>query len=241
MTPLALIRLALRDGGINGVGQTPSDEENNDTFTHLNMMLAGWNRKRWLVFHLIDVACTATGATSYTIGTGCDFNTPRPDRLESAFGRYLGASSPNQVDWPIEVLDAREDYNRITMKSLMTSATPNVVFYDPAFPVGILHFWPSPSAGSYELHVSVKSALTQFTDLVTDIALPDEYLEALVYNLAVRARIMFRMKPDAGLDAIARQSLNTIRMANTQIPRLMMPGAVMPRRTRYNIYSDGGV
>ena len=86
MTPVDLIRLALRDSGVNGVGQTPNAEDNNDAFTHLNMMLAQWNRKRWLIYHTIDVSLVSTGALSYSVGAGGDFNTPRPDRVEGGQG-----------------------------------------------------------------------------------------------------------------------------------------------------------
>ncbi len=34
---------------------------------------------------------------------------PRPDRIESAFLRLLNASPTNPVDYPLEVLDARDN------------------------------------------------------------------------------------------------------------------------------------
>jgi hypothetical protein len=68
MTPLDLITLALKKAGVVGVGQTPEAEDTNDAFSDLNMMLGQWNRRRWLVYHLLDVAKVSTGAASYTVG-----------------------------------------------------------------------------------------------------------------------------------------------------------------------------
>ena len=87
MTPVALIRLMLRDAGVSGVGQAPRAEDNNDVLTTLNMMLDEWATKRWLVYHLVDVSVPVTGAISYTIGAGGDFNTTRPDQVQAAFFR----------------------------------------------------------------------------------------------------------------------------------------------------------
>ncbi len=237
MKPVDLIRLTLRDAGVNGVGQSPSDEENNDVFLHLNMMLGQWNRKRWLIYHLIDVSHTATGAVSYTVGTGGDFNTPRPDRIEAAFVRYIGQSTPYQSDIPVKILESREDYNQIYIKGLTSGTLPSYVFYDAAYPIGVTYWWPSPVAALAELHLSLKAELTQIADLVTDINLPNEYLEAIVWNLAKRCRIMFQLPPDPEVDKLAVASLNTIRGANAQIPRLQMPAAVMGRRNSFNIYT----
>ena len=235
MNALDLIRLALRDAQVNGVGQTPSDEENNDTFLHLNAMLAQWSRKRWLVFHLADVSRVATGAASYSLMTGGDFDTPRTDRIESAFVRWITSNPP--IDTPLAIIDAREDWNRITMKTLAAGGPPTAVFYDSGFPAGTLNFWPIPAAGLYELHVSVKAELSQISSMTDELVLPGEYLDAVLYNLAKRARVMFGEAPDQGLDSLAKGALNTLRQANAQIPLLQMPVAVVASRGRFSVYT----
>ena len=241
MKPVDLIRLVLRDAGVNGVGQSPSDEENNDVLLHLNMMLGQWNRKRWMVYHLVDVSFVSTGALSYTVGTGGDFNIARPDRIEAAFARYVGTSSPQRPDLPVRILQAREDYNRIVTKGLTIAGVPNVVFYDAAYPVGALYWWPVPTSGQAELHISLKQELAQLTDLVTDINLPNEYLEAIVYNLAIRARIMFGLAPDPEINAMAKAAIATVFGANVQIPELVFGGNVpgISNRNSFN-YITGG-
>jgi hypothetical protein len=88
-TPLDIIQLALKDAGAIGIGQTPLTEDVNDSFQRLNWMVSTWARKRWLIWHLVDVAKVSTGAQSYTVGPGGDFNlASRPDKLHAAYVRF---------------------------------------------------------------------------------------------------------------------------------------------------------
>lgn len=256
MTPVDLIRLALRDAGVNGSGQAPNDEDNNDAFLHLNMMLAQWNRKRWLVYRLRDVWKVATGNAIYVYGPGGDFDQPRTDKIEGGYYRYIsnygGADlgdpagafqiGVSQIgpeaqgyDQQFTILDSMVDFNRAVAKGVRS--VPFYVYYDAAYPVAMVHFYPVPTAGIYELHLTVKAELTQFPDLTTDINLPPEYLEALLYNLGVRLRVAYQMPPDKTLMTLAAAALNTINGANTAIPRLTMPNAVPSGRSRFNIYA----
>lgn len=234
MTPAELIRLALRDAGVNGVGQTPTAEDNNDVFTHLNMMLAEWSARRYLVFRLIDVSCAATGALSYTVGTGGNINTTRPDQIESAFWRATGSGA--STDYPMVNLGAREDYSRIAVKT--TGNWPSYFFYDPAYPLGNLYPWPVPGAGLGEIHLVVRSQLAQFADLTTDIAFPPAYLNALLWNLTQRIRPLYQLPPDRQVDGYAKASLAVLRSNNAEMPRLRMPAA-LAGGGRYNINTDG--
>lgn len=236
-TPAELIALALIDAGIYGQGQTASAEDTNNAFKRLNWMLSQWSRKRWLVYHLIDVSLTSTGAQSYTIGAGGNFNTPRPDRLEAAFVRQLLPSGQNQIDYPLEVLQSREDYNRIALKTMGT--WPSLVFYDSDYPLGNLYVWPVPAASQFAIHLGLKQTLAQFTSLAQDINLPPEYEGALFYNLVIRLQASYKIPPDPMIVALAKDGLNVLRGANTQIPTLRMPSAVTNRGRFYNVYSDG--
>lgn len=236
-TPADIIKLVLKDVGVVGVGQTALAEDTNDAFDTMNMMIAQWNRKRWLIYHLLDVALVSTGAISYSIGTGGDFNTPRPDRLEDGcfFRQLITASSPNQIDYPLELLESREDYSRIGLKQLTT--IPQYIFYDAGYPLGTIYPWPVPQAVQYEVHLLVKAQITQFANLADTINLPPEYLAAIRYNLGARLRPMYQLPPDPSLVALATDSLNLIRQANAQVPRLRMPRG-LGTGMKYNIYSD---
>ncbi len=231
-----LLTQSLKKAGVLGIGQSASAEDMNDALEDMQDLLAQWQRKRYLVWNLTDVSVTSTGAQSYTIGNGGDFNIARPDRIESAFLRQLVNSIPNQVDFMLTILESREDYNRITLKKLQSLSF--CIFYDAAYPMGNVYPWPIPQADIYEVHISIKTPLTLISDFNQVINMPPEYLPALKWNLAQRFRIAYQLPPDPALNAAAKDSLNLIRNANTQIPALQMPLDIIPNSGLYNIFSD---
>jgi hypothetical protein len=237
-TPLDIITQALKKAGVLGVGQTPLAEDTNDAFNDLQDMLGQWQRKRWLVWCLVDYACTGTGAVSYTVGPAGQFNiNPRPDKIESAFFRQIiNQSVPNQIDYPLEIIESREDYNRIGLKQLQSF--PQYLFYDSQFPTANAFPWPLIQANLYELHLTVKQTLNQFTSLSQTINMPLEYMAALKFNLALRLRQAYQLPPDTTLIGLAKDSLNVIRNANLQIPRLLMPEGLTRGHGLYNVFSD---
>jgi hypothetical protein len=234
-TALDLINGAMDDAGLTGVGQTPLAEDVNKALTRLNAMIAQWSRRRWMVYHLIDIVFTGTGAISYSIGPTGNIVGNRPDRIEAGFFRQNNTGA-NPVDYPLVVIQSREDYNRITLKTL--ASFPSYVFYDSDFPLGNIFIWPVPDS-TYEMHLSVKPALQTFPALNTNFNLPPEYEEAIRLNLAVRLRITYSLPVDAGLIGLAKVALNTIKNTNAQIPELMMPNGLR-RGGGYNAYSDRG-
>ncbi len=239
-TPADIIRLVLKDTGVLGVGQTATAEDTNDVFDTLNMMIGEWASKRWLLYHLLDISIVSTGAMSYSVGPGGDIDTgsmQRPDRLEDGcfFRQITSASSPNQIDYPLSILESREDYSRIGLKQLGT--IPQFVFYDPVYPLGVVYPWPVMPATRYELHLLVKAQLSQFDNLADEINLPSQYYGAIRYALGCRVRPMYQLGPDPSLVALMTDALSVIRNMNAAVPRLRMPVG-LGRGGRYNIFSD---
>lgn len=237
-TVLQLITDALMDAGIVGIDEAIEQPVLNRAFTQANRMLAQWNNKRFLVFHLANYGFVSTGAQSYTVGAGMNFPiNPRPDRLESAFLRQIQPSNGQQIDWPLDIITARENYDQIILKTLGTFA--QAIYYDTAWPIGAVYPWPVPQASLYEIHITVKDQLAQFANLQQQISLPPEYEAALEWCLARRFRASYQMPPDPEINSLARDALNTIRLANVQIPTLSMPATL--RRNgglAYNYKSD---
>ncbi len=234
MTPRDLCVRALKRSGALGVGQTPLAEDINDAFATLNDMVGQWAQKRWLVYHLVDLAFVGTGNSGYTIGPGGFVNVSRPDRIESAFVRLITPGVG--VDYPLEVIEAREDWNSIALKG--QAGFPTAIFYDSDYPTGTLYVTPVPSS-QYQIHLSVKQPITAFTNLSSQVNLPPEYNEALLYNLAVRLYADYGLPPRADVVALAKAALQTIRNSNTQIATLRMP-AGMPGVWRYG-FGVGGL
>lgn len=217
---------ALQSGGIVGLDESVEPDMLNKSFRLANRMISQWQHERYMVYQLVDYSFVSTGASSYTVGAGQNFNiNPRPDRLEFAFlrqppGAYTGAG-PQPFDWPLDIMDAHEDYSAIRLKSLGTFSS--AVFYNPGFPIGILHPWPIPQATIYELHILCKQTLPQFASMQSQILMPPEYSAALEWCMARRFRAAFQMPPDPTINQLAAQGKHTIRKANTQVPLLRMP------------------
>lgn len=251
---------ALKECGQIGVGQSPVQEELTDAWTRLQWMLQQWERKRYLVYHLLTYLVNSTGKISYTVGPGGDINTSlspwnsqfnpqfggpqspvrsaRPDKIESAFLRQITQSQPNQIDYPLELYQSMEDYNAIALKQL--TAFPQVAFYDPAWPLGNLFAWPVPQANIYAVGITIKEQLpVQFLKATDVISLPYEYFGAILYNLALRLRSKYQLPtfPGDPLPGLAADSLAVLRGANTAIAQLRIP-ADMNRPGLYNIFSD---
>jgi len=233
-TPGDIIVLALKMANVLGVGQTASAEDSADAFNLLNMMMAQWQRRRYIVYQLITTSKVANGALSYTVGPGGDFNIPRPNKIESAFFR-MQSGTPLPVDYNLTILRAKEDYNRIGIKTL--NAFPQYAFYDSGNPLGNLYIWPVPN-NQYEIFITTMQQLQQFNTLADTITLPPEYKAALMYNLALELYPMYGLPVNEVVAKKAEATLRIIHDTNAQIPRLQMPTQLQSKPGNYNIYGD---
>lgn len=241
----ALLTQALIIAGVIGIDEAVEQPIINMALDFANDLIAQWQHERYMVYQLVDHGFTSTGALSYTVGVGQNYNiNPRPDRLEYAFLRQLsnnGSPAPNAgtqpFDWPLEVIDAYEDYAAIRLKTLGTFST--AVFYDPGWPVATLKPWPVPQADIYEIHILCKQTLQRFPNLQAQVMFPPEYGAALKWCLARRFKVGFQMPRDPDLNALAAQGKNIIRKANAQIPTLRMPRELINNGdAAYNYRSD---
>lgn len=229
-----IVVAALIDCGAFGVGMAPPATAINAALQRLNWMISQWKRKRWLTYRLVDTGFVSTGALTYTVGLGGQFNIPRPNQIDFAY-MLQTVTSPNlPVRYPLQVIKAREDWSRIRLPTLVS--WPNSAFYDPTLPLGTLYSWPVMQAG-FEFHILTKQDLQLYAinDLV---GLPEEYEAALYYNLVVRMEAKYRIAHDPANTALAKEGLNVLRGANNAIGTLRMPAGLRRTGARYNVYSD---
>ncbi len=245
-----LCEAALFECGAFGQGQQPNSSDINKAWARCQWMLQQWERKRWLCYHLVNIGVVSTGAQYYSVGPGGDFETGAgsvaPRKIESAFVRQLqqpGIQSqgapPNNVDYTLEILQSREDYDKITLKTLQ-AGPGEAVFLDSDWPLAWLYIWPIPMANIYEVHITIREQLpTRLPTLNSTFVLPYEYYAGILYNLALRLRGLYQVAtfPGDPLPGLARDALATIRGPNTQIAKLRMPPTIR-RRGLYNIFSD---
>ncbi len=250
MTPTDLFSQALRQIGVLGRGQNVSQEQLTDTQTLCNMMLGQWARKRWLIFHLLEIYTQGTGQPTYTLGpddvqwdptetwsqSGLSENmSTRVNRVEKAFVRQ-NAGSSSQVDFPLVVVRSAEDWSGVTVK-LTPGGWPQQVFLDSGYPVATLHVWPAPAA-IYEIHLLIANPLIRMNDLHVDINMPDEYQDAIFWNLCRRLLNSYRKPADPEIHMQAAAALNTVKNANFQVPLLRIPVGLLSA-PNFNIYTGG--
>ncbi len=103
---------------------------------------------------------------------------PRVISIQSARVRDSG-----NFDRPVWI-KARDDYMMIPQKNI--TGQINVVYYSPQMTTGILYVWPTTSSVSQRLKVTYLRTIQDFDSSSDNPDLPQEWLEVITYNLAVR-------------------------------------------------------
>lgn len=226
-TVTSIVKLALKDAGVIGGRETPTDDEMSDALATLNQMLAMWRTQSLSVYCQKQETIAVTGAASYTIGTGGDLNVERPVSVDGLFWRLLG------VDTPLNQLHSFEDYQDIGVKDLQ--GTPEGYYYRPAYPTGQLFVYPIPTEGT--LYLTLKQPMPVYTTINDSISLPSEYEGAIRWNLAEMLCATFGMPITVEIAKFAKQTRRALKILNTELKTMRMPDAVMTT-SLYNIQTD---
>lgn len=80
---------------------------------------------------------------------------------------------------------------------------------------------------------TVTNAISSLDAIFT---MPEEYEEAIHYNLVVRLTAMYQLPPNPVHGVLAKNALNDIKNQNAQIPMLQMPPALRFKRSGSNFY-----
>lgn len=240
-TGRSLVEQALLKAGITGRGIQPTAADMEDALSDLNDMLGQWRTQRYMVWSLLNTGFVSDGRSTdgYTVGPTGDYPlTPRPNRIESAFVRQLQNTGINRVDTPLKVIDAREEYDKINLKTLVSF--PEAVFLDTTMPNALLKIYPWPTADQYAVFITTKNTMPVIT-MDTDMSeFPDGYVPAMKFNLARRLRQAYGKgaKIDPELVRLANDALDVVMQANIQLPDMGMPVSLLQQGSGYNIYSD---
>ena len=155
----------------------PSGTEDTYAFEALNNMISTWALEFILPYLVREDFDLVIGTSEYTIGSGGDFDTVRPISLSSV---YL----TNSDNYSFYVTPhGPKDHNKIKNKTL--SGRPVNIYFVPEYPLAKLIFNKETDV-VYTAHFEFWKALTEFAELTTTFALPLEFKEAIIYNLAVK-------------------------------------------------------
>ena len=128
MTVRDLLAFILRESGVVAGGQVPLAQDITDSLFRLNVMLGQWQRKRWMVYQLVDVVFASNGQSGYSVGPGQQFDIAiRPARIYSAFFRqYGGYGAPGTVEAPAPPVAQPAQTLQIVLRD---STSPGEPFY----------------------------------------------------------------------------------------------------------------
>lgn len=181
-----LIKSAAIKLGAIQTGEALTADEANDSFDILTSWLDSESTVKDMIYHIQQETLTWTGGqASQTIGTGGDFNTDRPIRIED--GTYF--RDANTIDDPITILRDRQSYDSHPSKTDSTTF-PEVLYYEPDYPLGVLYAYPVPST-SITLKLNSWKKLQVFTGLTDSLAMPPGYQWMIENNLAVHLEPVF--------------------------------------------------
>lgn len=170
---------ALRLISSSSPGEPIPGEEVGNALNVLNRMMAAFSMQWGLINStVIENFPLVVGQTSYTIGTGGNLNTIRPDTIvdQWIFDTVAG------IRYPLTMI-TDEEYQGITLNTIQS--IPKVIYYDEGqFPLGVLYIYPVAALTTYQLNIESIKPIMQFTTSVTAMNLPGEYYELLVHLLA---------------------------------------------------------
>lgn len=202
-------------------GEELSGAEIQDALVVLNQMMDAWSAQRLMIFTLArQLFALQAGKQTYTLGTGGDWNYPRPSEIP--FWSCVSNQNPVQ---PLELAAPRlltdAEWQAIPVKSTAGSL-PTALYDDGGFPFRNLSVYPVPTDNTPQIALYMWTSLQQFADLNTDYTFPNGYLEAIKYNLAVRLAAEWpgTMLSQA-LTALAVSSMGVVKRANPQMDKLV--------------------
>lgn len=131
----------------------------------------------------VDDAFTATASEDAAVYfyTAADDLIDRPLRIESIRRRDVSGNSA--IDTPVGEM-GREEYFDLPYKS--NTGRPVQYYYDPGRASGTLYIWPAPDVISQLLKITYLRPIQDFDAATNDPDFPQEWLECLKYQLAVR-------------------------------------------------------
>lgn len=222
--------------GYTGRGETLSAADANDGLAAFNAMLDSWSGEGLASYANQTISHVLTiGTQSYTIGSGGTINTTRPDNILQAW-----ITDSSNLDFPMEVIP-QDEWNDIVMKA-NTSQIPQVLFYDPQYPLGIVYVFPVPAA-AYTLKFNSILQQSTFSSLPMSISSPPGYERAYVLNLALEMvsagfPCMLNDKDYMRLVSNASEAKANIKRKNIKEVIAEYDYAVLGRGVPYNIFSD---
>lgn len=210
-TASSMIVRALNMLGEKTIGGSLTSAEQTAYLAVLNTMLESWSIERLLVYQIVEEAFTLViGSSAYTIGSGGNFNTTRPTKLEdTCLINYL------RHIYQVNVLNER---NFSALQTVGLSGMPKNLYFDITVPLATIYFDYSPDV-AYDFHLKSWKQLQSFSAISDTVALPLGYQRAIESNLAIE------LAP--GLTTISAETARIAKESKAAIRTLNAPESVL--------------
>lgn len=174
LTASQIVEAAFNTLGIAQEGEALTARMSSDGMRALNLMIKTWGAQEHLWTLTERTLTLVAGQASYTLD-------PKPMRVLWVRRRTQGIDTPMGEFSRSEYFDQP---NKTTSPSI-----PVNFYYDPQQAIGTLYVWPAPSAqaaSTVTLNMTYLRRMANMDNNTNDLDMPQEWLEAVIYNLAVR-------------------------------------------------------
>lgn len=234
MTGLELISSSLRLINVLASGETCPADMASDGLNVLNDMIDSWNTQRLAIYTTrIDDFPLVVSQQAYTLGTGGDFNIPRPVQIDG-MSAILLYSPANPVEVPMTMFTVDQWQNQVPVK-VVAGTFPLICYDDGGFPLRTLNMWPVPSAAGNKIRIYSWQSLPA-QSLVASVSFPPGYQKAFRYNLAVDLAAEFSAPVPPIVQQEAIKSLGVLKALN--MPDLNMQSDLLPNPAGWNWRAD---
>lgn len=206
-----IINGSLRLLGVLAQGETPSAAESSDALSAMNMMLDSFSNEHLFLYkRTIEEFTLVSSQSTYTMGTGGDFSTSNPIKVEAAYIK-INTSSP-AFEVPMDILNA-DQWADITQKSV-TSAIPTRLYVQNGQPTSTLYMWPVPTV-AYNIVLHSLKPIGSFSSINDSVVLPEGYERLIRYNLAIELAPEYNKEPSGTVIKIANDAKANIKRSNS--------------------------
>lgn len=244
---LSMLKRSYRIAGISKtVGSTLQDDWFSEGVEELNAMVGGMNCDRLNIFTIrIDTLPLIVDQKVYTVGSGADFDMPRPQKIINGV-IYLGDPDVSgTVSMPPMYQMNDEEWALIPLQDV-SNGIPLSFYYDRSYATDTgyarIYLWPQTTE-SYYVKWYTWQAVPTFSSKDDIFSLPDGYEDHFVYALARRLAALNPHQSRMTTEALklALEAKAAFRKLNAPIPKLFVNDAanVGSSRSGYFDYRIG--
>jgi hypothetical protein len=207
MTGEELIQSAMEIIGAIAIGQSPTATEKTRILERLNMMLSSLYSEQYFVPNEEEMSYGISTAITAPVSIGLD-----PGGSSVYGGSHIAQVRPLDLgraklqstggeEYPLDLVSWKDYDERFRRKA--TSGRPAFIAYKPGWLTGYIAVYPLPSE-SYNVKLSVLKSFVFISDTTAELGYPTEYMEPLMYLLALRISTMFGKTPDNEVKKLAK-------------------------------------